>query len=50
MSTSTHHYCVKDQTDFPEYRDLAMVNPQWLKQPISQTNFHGLKDVRGIEV
>ena len=27
-----------------------MINPQWLEQLISQTNFHGPKDVRAIEV
>ena len=27
-----------------------MINPQWLKLPISRINFHGPKDVRAIEV
>ena len=27
-----------------------MTNPQWLELPMSRTNFHGLKDVRAIEV
>ena len=27
-----------------------MINPRWLKLPISRTNFHGLKDVRAIQV
>ena len=27
-----------------------MINPQWLEQPISRTNYHGPKDVRAIEV
>ena len=27
-----------------------MINPQWLKLPMSRTNFHGPKDVRAIEV
>ena len=27
-----------------------MINPQWLELPMSQTNFHGPKDVRAIEV
>ena len=26
-----------------------MINPQWLELPISQTNFHGSKDIRAIE-
>ena len=28
----------------------AMTNPQWLKLPMSRTNFHVSKDVRAIEV
>ena len=28
----------------------AIINPQWLKVPISRTNFHGLRDVQAIEV
>ena len=27
-----------------------MINPQWLKLPLSRTNIHGPKDVRAIEV
>ena len=27
-----------------------MTNPQWLKLPMSRTNFYGPKDVRAIEV
>ena len=27
-----------------------MINPQWLELPISRTNFHGLKEVRAIEL
>ena len=27
-----------------------MINPHWLKLPLSQTNFHGPKGVRAIEV
>ena len=27
-----------------------MINPHWLEQPMSRINFHGLKDVRAIEV
>ena len=27
-----------------------MINPQWVEQPISRTNFHGPKAVRAIEV
>ena len=27
-----------------------MINPQWLELLMSRTNFHGLKDVRAIEV
>ena len=27
-----------------------MINPQWLELPMCQTNFHGSKDVRAIEV
>ena len=28
----------------------AMINPQWLKLPMSRTNSHGPNDVRAIEV
>ena len=34
-----YRYLLPDQED----------NPQWLELPTSQTNFHGLKDVRAIE-
>ena len=27
-----------------------MIDPQWLEQPISRTNFHGPKDFRALEV
>ena len=27
-----------------------MINPQWLKLPMSRTNFRGPEDVRAIEV
>ena len=27
-----------------------MINPQWLKLPMSRMNFHGPEDVRAIEV
>ena len=27
-----------------------MINTQWFEQPMSRTSFHGLKDVRAIEV
>ena len=31
--------------------DLALlINPHWLKLPLSRTNFHGPKGVRAIEV
>ena len=30
--------------------DMAMIGPQWLEPPMSRINFHGLKDVRAIEV
>ena len=35
-----------------DYSNLPclMINPQWLELPMSQTNFHGPKDVRAIEV
>ena len=29
---------------------ILRVNPQWLKLPMSRTNFHGPKDIRAIEV
>ena len=27
-----------------------MINPQWLEQPVSRTNFQGFMDARAIEV
>ena len=40
--------------DFPKLSQFAswhgtILNPQWLKLPISQINFHGPKDVQAIE-
>ena len=31
-------------------RSGAIINPQWLKLPMSRTHFHDPKDVRAIEV
>ena len=45
----------RSKTKFPKLLTFAslpgaMINPQWLKLPISRTNFHGPKDVGAIEV
>ena len=56
MSThTTYHYYIKVEKDNPELSSFAswpgaMIYPQWLELPMSRTNFHGLKDVRAIEV
>ena len=46
---------MEDQKDFPKFLPFAswpgiMINPQWLELCMSQTGFHGPKDVRAIEV
>ena len=55
MNTLTYNYCVENRKDFPKLSLFAswtgaMINPQWLELAMSQTNFHGPKDVRAIEV
>ena len=52
---STYHYCIEDRKDFPKLSPFAswpgaMINPHWLELSMSWTNFHGPKEVRGIEV
>ena len=52
---STYNYCVENRKDFPKLSPFAfcpgaMINPQWLEQPIFRANFHGPKAVRAIEV
>ena len=52
---STYNRCVENRKDLPKLSLFvswtdAMNNPQWLELPMSQTNFHGPKDVRAIEV
>ena len=32
------------------FEEYGALNPQWLELPMSQTNFHGPKDVGAIEV
>ena len=54
MSTLNNH-CVENRKDFPKLSAFAswtgaMINPQWLELPMSQTIFHGPKDVRAIEI
>ena len=54
MSTLNNHY-VENRKDFLKLSLFAswtgaMINPQWLKLPMSQTNFHGPKDVHAIEI
>ena len=46
---------MEDRKDFPKFspfasRPGAMINPQWLELPISQTNFHGPLDARVFQV
>ena len=52
---STYHYFIENQKDLPILLSFAswhgaMINPQWLKLPMSWINFHGPKDVGAIEV
>ena len=47
--------CVENQKDFPILSLFAswpgtMINPQWLKLPISRTNFLGPEDVQANKV
>ena len=52
---STYNYCVENRKKVPKLSLFAswpgaMINPQWLKLPLSRTNFHGPKDVWAIKV
>ena len=52
---TTYHYYIKTGKDNPEVSPFAswpgaMINPQWFELPMSQTDFHGPKDVWAIEV
>ena len=52
---STYNPSVENRKEFPKLSIFAswtgaMINPKWLEQPMSRTNFHGPKDVRAIEV
>ena len=52
---TAYNLCVEKRNYFPKLSLFATwpgatINPQWLKLPISRTNFHGPKDVRAIEV
>ena len=46
---STYRYII---ITIPPFLSLpgAMFNPQWLDLPVSNTNFHGPKDVRAIDI
>ena len=55
MSTHNIHVFIKVRRDIPKSspfvsRPGTMINPRWLELPISWTNFHGPKGVRGTEV
>ena len=45
---------IEDRKDFPKsflfaFWSGTMINPQWLKLPMSRTNFYGPKNVWAIE-
>ena len=55
MSTLNIQLLYRRSKKFPNLSPFAswpcaIINPQWLELPISQTNFHGPNDVRAIEV
>ena len=55
VSTQMRHRSSNNWEEFPKLLPFAsswpgaMINPKWLKQPISWANFHGPKDVQAIE-
>ena len=49
----THHHFIEDQKDTPKLSPFVswpgtMINPLWLKLPMSRTNFHVSKDIWAI--